>query len=421
MGTPANSPSNLSVMPSNAGPSKRMFGELAITPAIEQAVTEIKLSAQIALMMPRDEKAATDALLELCDDPVFADQAIWEKKQGRKKDETTGQWVDNYIDGYSIRFTEAATILWKHIRSSDTVVLDTEGDGDRPGERTIAVSVWDCQANTSYSSQVHLRKVVERSNADGRQVISERLNSNNRVVFLVHATDDEMQNAQAAKVSKAIRTLQIRILSPRLKKVCWDRCNRTLRTEAERNLPEKRKQMVAGFAAVGVSLAMLERQLSHSIDATNVDELMALSNVLRGIREGETTWKEYVSPPVVVDSEGDEKPTPEPRKEPERAATTRPAMKAAADQSSGKPGAVASKVEGDGQQLGLGGDAPVEAGTTAIAIEVDDALSALSGGEHAKSAKIEKAAREELGLPATGDLTKPQLVKLRDKLRALAE
>jgi hypothetical protein len=427
MGTPQNSPSNLTVLPSNPGPAKRAMGELAITPAIEQAVTEIKLAAQLALMMPRDIGAATAELLALCEDPIFADAAIWEKKQGRKKDETTGQWVDNYIEGFSIRFVEDAVRVYRHIRSTSTVVLDTESDGARPGERTIAVSVWDCQANASYSDQVHVRKVVERSDARGREVISERLNSNNKIVFLVHATDDEIQNVQAAKVSKAIRTMVLRLLPSAMKRVCYDRCNATLRTEAERNLPKKRTEMVAAFAAIKVTRAMLENFLGHSVDATTVDELMDLSNACRAIREGETTWKDWTNPPIVVDGEGNEAPNPEDkstnrkRLEPETARTTR-TMRPAAEQSAGKPGAVtnsgpvtgATVAATDGEQLGL------DAGGPNLAIEIDDLLTNLSGGERDNSARIERAAREDCGLPATGDLTRAQLVTLRDALKKVA-
>jgi len=405
--------------------------EMVISPAVEQAVTEIKLAAQLAMMMPRDVAYATDVLLELCEDPVFADEAIWEKKQGKKKDENSGQWVDNYIDGFSIRFVEEAIVTLRHFRSTVTIVLETQGDGRTPGQRTVAVSVWDCQSNASHSDQIHILKIVERTSAQYREsdIAYERINSEKKVVFGLHATHAEVKTMQAAEVSKMIRTLALRLIPSKLKRICYQRCLVTILKEVQQDLPKSRKATLTAFAGIKVSREMLEDYLGISFDSTTAEQITTLQNVGKAIKAGETTWKEF-SEPVTIDDDGSVITTevrPE-KPEPRRSRTTRPAdvehggKAGAVPPTPAKPAAPIPPTTGEQQSLIADPRAAKkpadDADPTLIYNEIDECLDALvPDGDGGVKLQYETEARKAVGAPPTGDLPLAVLKALRDELK----
>lgn len=392
-------------------------GELAISPAVEMAMTEIRTAAQLAFMMPRDVGRATDILLDLCEDPVFADEAIWEKKQGKRFDEATGRWVDNYIEGFSIRFVEEAIVTLHHFRSTVSIVVDTPSEGSFPGQRVVAVSVWDCQSNASHSDQVHITKIVERSSAQYREsdIAYERINSEKKTVFGLHATHAEVKTMQAAEVSKMVRTLALRLIPSKLKRVCYQRCHVTMLKEVQQDLPKYRKNLLTAFAGIKVSREMVEDYLGHSFDSTTAEQITSLQNVGKAIKAGETTWKEF-SEPVIIDDDGNEVEPRQPKAEPVRSRTTRKSDAA----HTGKAGTIAPAE----QPVARPEPKPAAKAddVTVLFGEIDDLLSELCpDGDGGMKLTYEATMRKTLELPE-GDLTPAQWKTLRDGLKkALAD
>lgn len=244
-----------------------------------QAEAEVKARWAIAQRNPRNLDGVRVALLRECDRPGFADVAKYAKPVGGGEK----------VVGPSIRFVEAALRCMGNVIASTTLVAEDART------RRLQVMVTDLETNVSWPRQITIEKTVERSNANGRTVLSERLNSSGRKSYLVAATEDELANKEAAAVSKAIRTAGLRVIPGDLIEEAMRRVDE-VRTKAVRADPAgERKRLVDGFASVGVAPEQLVEYLGHGLDFCQPAELVELRDVYAAIRDGETTWRSVMA------------------------------------------------------------------------------------------------------------------------------
>lgn len=229
---------------------------------------------------PRNFALARKRLLEDCQRPGFADSAIYSKPQGNTK-----------IEGLSIRFAEAAARALTNIHSSVQVIWDD------PDRRVIHIEATDLETNTTFSDDVILEKTVERSRAEGREVVRERRNSRGLPVFVVRANEDELLMKQAALASKRIRNCLLRLVPGDLVDEARAECERTIAREAQMNLPAKRQKMAVAFAQLErpVLMAELSAYLGHSPEQATVQEITELQRIYVALRDGESTWAEVMA------------------------------------------------------------------------------------------------------------------------------
>jgi hypothetical protein len=161
--------------------------------AQQKAVVEARY--KMALARPRDLDMVRQAMLKDASRPSFASVAIYHKPVG------------NGVEGPSIRFVEAA------IRNMTNILTETFTVSEDDERRVIRVSVSDLEANTYFSQEVTVTKTVERRKLpNGEKPIRVRANSNGQPIYILHATDDEILNKQNALISKAVRTLGLRLI-----------------------------------------------------------------------------------------------------------------------------------------------------------------------------------------------------------------
>jgi len=125
-----------------------------------QARAEIESAFIMALKMPRNRDQARVEILKACKNPTFAEVALYKKPVGGTS-----------IVGPSIRFAEEMIRAWKNVKIQSMVIFE---DQER---RMTSLNVVDLESNISYSPKITIEKTVERKNATGREVISERLNT----------------------------------------------------------------------------------------------------------------------------------------------------------------------------------------------------------------------------------------------------
>lgn len=270
--------------PSGAMVRREEFGarEIATTGEKAQSALAARMTAEIqsryvmALQRPRDVMEARDRLLKECGRTGFAEVARYSKPVGAQR-----------IEGPSIRFVEAALRCFRNV-STDVFVTD-----DTAEARTLRVTVTDLEANLPYSADVTVQKVVERSKLRAGQVpLRARTNSAGNTTYLVEASEDEFLNKQNALVSKAVRTLGLRILPGDLVEEGQARCQETLRAETERDPRKAQKALVDAFSAIGVTPQDLAHYLGHTAENTTPAEITELRAVWSAIRDRETTWRD---------------------------------------------------------------------------------------------------------------------------------
>jgi hypothetical protein len=154
------------------------------------------------------------------------------------------------------------------------------------------VSVTDLESNITYPLDVRVSKTVERSkpNSDG-SFLSVRKNSRGYNVYTLLGTDDDILNKRGALISKAIRTIGLRIIP-------GDLCDeaeaiiKAVRLDSAAKDPDaERRKIVDAFAEIGVNATDLTNYLGHAIAQCAPAQIVKLRGIYGAIRDGEATWQ----------------------------------------------------------------------------------------------------------------------------------
>jgi hypothetical protein len=256
--------------------------------AAEASRARIESAYSVALRKPRDIDEARLRILEACRRPMFAARVEYAKPTGGKA-----------IKGPSIRFAELAVREWGNLMVETSVVYE-----DRDIRR-VNVRCIDLQTNSTFSRDIQVKKTVERKNAKDRDVISSRQNSYNETVYIVRATDDEMQNEESKAVSKVVRNEGLRLIPADITDEALEVARETLAKKDAEDPQAARKRVIDAFAAIGVRSVDLAAYLGHPVAQLVPAELDTLRALHRAIADGETTWKAIMDEIKGKEAEGD--------------------------------------------------------------------------------------------------------------------
>lgn len=262
--------------------------ETAAVAAAEQARAVVEARSIMALRRPRDLDQARVKLLKDACRPAFAAVAVYRRPVGDGK----------AAEGPSIRFAEAA------MRAMGNIYVEAPTVYDDDAQRIIRVSASDLESNVTFSKDVTLKKTMERKTLkDGDTPISARTNSQGRTTYLLPATEDALRVKEAAEVSKAVRTLILRLVPGDLVDEALRQVRSTLADKDARDPDGARKDIADAFADLGVMPAALKEYLGHDLATCSPAELADLRGVYAAIRDGESTWHEVLSNRGKADSE----------------------------------------------------------------------------------------------------------------------
>ena len=254
----------------------------AIVPATLQAASvaaaagakaAIEARFHVAQLVRRDPVEVEKRVMDMCDDVLFADEALWSKPQGS----TT-------IEGVSIRFAEEYVQEAGNFHVSSTVMWDDDE------KRVIQVQVTDLERNNTIPVDAVVEKYVERSDTKGREVMGSRLNARGKRIYRVRATEDEVLMKQNSMVSKAFRTGVDRLIPRNLRAKAIERIKSTIRTAAQKDMPAALKKLLAVATALEIPQDHLEDFLGHRLQTTTVEEYEKLRVLLQSVKDGELTW-----------------------------------------------------------------------------------------------------------------------------------
>lgn len=258
--------------------------ETQATSMAERAKAEVQAMFIVAAQHPRTWEMVWGSLIRECQRPSFAEAAMYRLKKGKKKNDETGKWEDNWIEGLTIGFARTAVRMMGNLDIKEAVTYE---DAD---QQITSVSVIDLECNARQSRDVTVRKTIERSSPEGREVISERKNSYGKTAYIVVPTDEEMEVKVAARVSKTRRTLILDMLPADLKDDCLATIKGT-RAKGDKTDPDTaKKKLIVAFAAIGVTADELVKYLGHPFEQITAAEIEELRGVGMAIKEGETTW-----------------------------------------------------------------------------------------------------------------------------------
>lgn len=249
--------------------------ETASTAVAAKAKAMVESRYVMAIRNPRNPDQSRQDILRECRRPGFAHNksALYNKPIGKG------------IEGLGIRFVEVALRHWKN------VLIETEMIYEDEEKELWKVTVTDLESNTTYPLDIRVSKTVERSKPmeDG-SYIGVRTNSYGKPVYTVPAGDDDLLNKRAALISKAIRTLGLRIIPGDIQDEAEAIIREIRENEAARDPDAERKRIADAFADIGVKVEALVEYLGHDLGACSPAELATLRGVYGAIKDGEATW-----------------------------------------------------------------------------------------------------------------------------------
>ncbi len=272
----------------NALAVSQSFGEQTSTFAVQETASSA-IAAQskamvesryiMAMRNPRNMDAVRQELLKECRRPSFANNksAYYIKPIGKG------------VEGLGIRFVEVALRCMKNVLVETTMIFE---DSLKEVHR---VSVTDLEANITYPLDVRVSKTVERSkpNSDG-SYLSVRKNSYGKDSYTVEGTDDDILNKRGALISKAIRTIGLRIIPGDLCDEAEDIIKHIRLDEAAKDPDAERRKIVDAFADIGVTATDLTGYLGHDLGKCSPAQIVTLRGIYGAIRDGEATWQTVI-------------------------------------------------------------------------------------------------------------------------------
>ena len=254
-----------------------------------QAKAQVEARYVMALQRPRDWDQVRQSLLRECRRPNFAHNtsAYYRKPIGQG------------VEGLGIRFVEVALRCMTNVLVESTMIFEDDA------KEVHRVSVTDLESNLTYPQDVRVTKTVERSKpADDGSYIAVRKNSYGKFVYTVPANDDDLLNKRAALISKAVRTLGLRIIPGDLQDEAEEIIKKIRHDDAAADPDAERKRLADAFAGIGVKVADLKAYLGHDLDTCSPAELVNLRGLYGAIKDGEATWAS-----VMESIGGETKPT----------------------------------------------------------------------------------------------------------------
>ena len=240
----------------------------------ERARAEVQARYIVATQRPRDVLEFRVRLLDHCKRLGFAQKARYRKPVG-----------GNTIEGPSIRFVETALAAYGNVLPESSIIFEDET------QVVVRVTVTDLEVNLTHAAEAVIPKRVERSRVrSGQRVLGQRVNSKGEPVYLVEATDDDIANAKAARESKLLRNLGLRILPADVVDEAMELCVQTLRRGATADPAAERKRLTDAFHGIGISPVQLASYLGHPLEQIQPQELVELREAYQAIRDGETSW-----------------------------------------------------------------------------------------------------------------------------------
>lgn len=277
----------------SAGALVMMSNETASNAVAAQAKALVEARYTVAFHRPRDWDRVRESLLKECRRPSFAAVARYRKPVGAG------------IEGPSIRFAEAA------LRCMTNITIETMTVYDDREKRIVRVAVTDLEANVPYSLDVTIEKTIERRSVKaGDEVIRSRLNKQGDTVHLIAGTEDDILNKQNALISKAIRTLGLRLVPGDLVDECMTQVKRTKADQDAKDPDAAKRQLFDAFLDIGISAEQLKDYLDNGGAALTAKELADLRGLYAAIRDGEATWREAID--AKLEAKGAAKPEARP-------------------------------------------------------------------------------------------------------------
>ena len=266
--------------------------------AREEAI--IKAEYVMAERHPRNWQDVRQEMLSHCRRPRFAEISRYAKPVGGKM--VDGKWKEEKATGWTARFAETLRQEMGNIKP----VTDVTFEDDMI--RMVRIGVVDLQKNIPRYRTVTFAKAVEKRGKkvsgksgapdsfnppEGREVISQRLNSYGEPTFLVKATDDEMRNKVNSEESKTQRDFTLALCPRDILEDCLDEIEKALEKDASDDPAAAVKRALDAMRKdFGLIPSEVEQYIGRATAQFTALDIRELRELYSAMRDGQTTFQE---------------------------------------------------------------------------------------------------------------------------------
>lgn len=237
-----------------------------------RAVQEVQGMMIIAKKFPRDINASYTRIMKSCERLGLAERAIYNFPKGGA-----------VVSGASIRLAEVMAQNWGNI---DFGIRELER---KPGASVAESYCWDIETNSRQS------KIFEVPHEIGLKGGKKKLLTDPRDIYEIVANMG----------ARRLRACILGIIPKDVEDAAVEQCKKTMEKGGGKTLVERIRDMIVAFEKIGVSQAMLEKNLGHKMDLTIAREIVDLTAIYTSIRDGHVSRGEFFDFPKEQDVQGE--------------------------------------------------------------------------------------------------------------------
>lgn len=231
----------------------------AMAMATTRQAQEVQAAMIIAKRFPRDEMAAVSRIKRACARPGLAEQAQYSFPRGGSK-----------VTGPSIRLAESLAQNWGNI---DYGIIELE---QKPGESVCMAYCWDLETNTRVTKVFAVSH--KRATRQGTTLLTDP-----RDIYEMVANNG----------ARRVRACILGVIPGDIVDMAETECEKTLLGKNDKPLADRVREMVLAFERFSVTREMIEKRLGHNIDATSIQEVVALQKVYTSLKDGQATREQF--------------------------------------------------------------------------------------------------------------------------------
>ena len=230
--------------------------EVEATRAGEEVVAAVK----VAKLFPRNQTTSYERIIESCKRSRVAERAVYAYPRG-----------GSLVRGPSIRLAEIIAQHWGNFESGIKEIAQSDGVS------TVLSYAWDLETNTRdvktfqvrherYSKKKGIQRLTEQR--DVYELVANLGARRKRACILAVIPEDVIEGAV-------------------------EQCRKTLEGSLDGPLVDKIREMVVAFKELGITQDMIEKRIMHPVDIIIVEELIALREIYRTIKDGMAGREEF--------------------------------------------------------------------------------------------------------------------------------
>lgn len=257
-------------------------GEVNIASASARVHAETVAAITVAKRFRRSEPQARQELINAVKaSPRLAEKAAYSYPRGKRLDPLTGEWVENIISGPSTYIAREAARVWGNLVYGTEVVRDTDQ------ERQIRSFACDLETNMRCVAEATFKKLIQRNNWVTKNGKKEK------VPVWVEPDERDLRELSNKYSSIGERNCILKVIPAHLIDEVLEVSRQVTTEEAAKHPETMRAKLADSFQAMGVTVAMLEDYLGHSLKETTPTEIADLRGIYTSIREGNSAWDDY--------------------------------------------------------------------------------------------------------------------------------